>query len=74
MTEDWYAASLSEVDAFLGKFEKQKSVTVKVDSDLVAALVGVLSAGPLIYAMAQHAHEGVRAAALLEMNPPQPEG
>lgn len=63
---NWYAACLSEVSAFLDKFEHQKSAVVKVDSDLVAALVGILQGGQIVYLMAQHAQLAASTAALLE--------
>lgn len=39
---DWYAACLGEIEAFLDRYQQQDRQVVRVDSDLVAALVGVL--------------------------------
>lgn len=69
MSDAWFAASLEEIAAFLDKFEHQKSATVKADSDLVAALVGILSAGPAIYAMGKHAEAAYAAARTLDPLP-----
>lgn len=66
----WYAACLYEVSSALDKFEHQKQIVVRADSDLVAALVGILSAGPAIYAMGKHAEAAYAAARTLE----RPEG
>ena len=40
--DGWYSASLAECEAFLDKFQKQDRQVVRIDSDLVAALVGLL--------------------------------
>lgn len=66
MTTDWYTACLSEVAAFVDKFETRDTVRVRHDSDLVAALVGILQAQKIIYAMGKHAEAGLIAATLLE--------
>jgi hypothetical protein len=66
MSDDWYAASLQEVGHVLDKFEHQKTVTVKADSDLVAALLGLLSAAPVVHMMAKGAAYATAAAGLLE--------
>lgn len=63
---DWYAASLLEVQSFLDQFETKDRVYVRIDSDIVAALIGVLSGAPVIYRAAQHAHNAVTELALLE--------
>lgn len=42
MTDAWYAACLAEAEAFLDKFQGQSKQVVSIDSDLVAALIGLL--------------------------------
>jgi hypothetical protein len=66
VSADWYAASLTEIAAFLDKFENQKTATVRADSDLVAALIGVLEGAQAVYLTAQYAQAAATAAALLE--------
>ena len=42
--DDWYSACLAECEAFLDKFQGQDRQVVRIDSDFVAALVGLLQA------------------------------
>lgn len=72
MTTDWYAACLTEVSAFLDQFTETDEATVRVDDDLIAALVGVLSGAVVSHAAAQHALAAVETLRLLETVPSPP--
>lgn len=54
MSNDWYSASLSEVEAFLDQYTDTDEVSVAIDSDLVAALIGLLNAAAINHVAAQH--------------------
>lgn len=71
----WYAACLEETAHFLGQFEAPEgapvphpdiSVAVNADSDIVAALIGLLSSARIVQAMALHSHEATKVAGYLE--------
>jgi len=51
---DWYLACLQEVEAFLDSFEGKSKRVVAIDSDLVAALVGLLQAGAITSGVVGH--------------------
>lgn len=51
---DWYTASVEELGHFIDKFATQKTVTVKADSVVVAAILGVLSGQQAILVAAGH--------------------
>ena len=51
---DWYYACLQEVEAFLDSFEDKSKRVVAIDSDLVAALVGLLQAGAITSGVVGH--------------------
>ena len=42
--DGWYSACLAEAESFLDRFQKQDRQVVRVESDFVAALVGLLQA------------------------------
>lgn len=51
---DWYLACLMETQAFLDSFEDKTKRVVAVDSDLVAALTGLLHAGAITSGVVHH--------------------
>jgi hypothetical protein len=65
MTGDWYHACVEELGHFIDKFENQKTVTVRADSDVVAAILGVLQAQQAILLAAGHTHAASAAYACL---------
>lgn len=69
MTDDWYAACLDEVEDFLQLFESTDEATVRIDDDLVAALVGVLTGAYISLAAAQRASESLAGFRLLQASP-----
>jgi hypothetical protein len=47
-TNDWFAASLTEIHAFLDRFEDEEVISLSREDDVTAALVAMLTAGVLI--------------------------
>lgn len=62
---DWYSASLGEIEAFLDRFQNQDRQVVRVDSDLVAALVAVMNAAAIQAAVTHHLANAGQAASQL---------
>lgn len=54
MTEAWYAACLSEVEAFLDGYTHKSKQVVAIDHDLVAALTGLLSGAVVMQQTLMH--------------------
>lgn len=54
MTEAWYMACLQEVEAFLDSYGDKDKRVVAIDSDLVAALTGLLQAGAITSGVVHH--------------------
>jgi hypothetical protein len=51
---DWYAACLAEVEHFLGQYEHKSKQVVAIDSDLVAALTGLMAAAAVYQGTLYH--------------------
>lgn len=65
----WYAASLAEAKAFLDQLADAEEIPVHRESDIVAALLGLMTAAPIVYTAAQHAANVTDTLALLEAVP-----
>lgn len=66
---DWYGACLKEVEEFLDLYQDADEVTVSIDSDLVAALIGVLNGALINHAAAKHALSAAATFRLLGNHP-----
>lgn len=66
MTNDWYAAALAEAKAFLDQFADAEEAYVHRESEIVAALCGLLSGAAVIHTAAKYAEASVNTLALLE--------
>lgn len=54
MNDHWYTACLDEIGAFLDTFQEKDARLVRVDSDLVAALIGVMNAAAIQMKATRH--------------------
>ena len=65
----WYLACLLEVEAFLDRFQGQDRQVVRIDSDLVAALTGVLQGAAIQQTVLTHLVAAGQYAELLSSSP-----
>lgn len=65
----WYAASLSEIKDFLDQFEESDSLTVEPGDTIVAAMISMLYAAPVLHTASAHAAAVVNTLELLEQAP-----